>query len=286
MKMFPKDYMLVKECGVMRILIIGCGSIGSVLAKTVHEISEVDRIYITDQKKDFAVHLMDSLNKTSFIDLSEMDNVLAEVDLVVEAASQDAAKKYIPQILKNGTDVMMMSVGAFSDESFKDECFELAKNNNARIYIPSGAVCGTDGIHAASSGMFDEVRLITTKGPKSLKGAPGITESKINLDALTEPTVVFDGAAKDAVDKFPKNINVAATISLLGVGFEDTRVTIICDPNTSKNSHVLIAKGNFGEMRCEVNNVPSPMNPATSYLAALSAASSIKRILGNVWIGI
>lgn len=270
----------------MRILIIGCGSIGSVLAKTVHEISEVDRIYVTDQKKDFAVHITDSLNKTSFIDLSEMNSILTEVDLVVEAASQDAAKKYMPQILKKGTDVMMMSVGAFSDENFKNECFELAKDNHAKIYIPSGAVCGTDGIHAASSGEFDEVHLITTKGPKSLKGAPGIIESGINIDALTEPTVVFDGTAKDAVDKFPKNINVAATISLLGAGFEDTKVTIICDPNTSKNSHVLIAKGNFGEMRCEVNNVPSPMNPATSYLAALSAASSIKRILGNVWIGI
>ncbi len=270
----------------MRILIIGCGSIGSVLAKTVHEIPEVDHIYVTDQKKDFAVHLIDSLDKISFVDTSEIDRILTEVHLVVEAASQTAAKKYVPQLLKKGIDVMMMSVGAFSDEAFKNECFELAKNNHSRIYIPSGAVCGTDGIHAASSGVFDEIHLITTKGPKSLKGAPGIIESGIDLDSLIEPTVVFDGKAKDAVDKFPKNINVAATISLLGIGFEKTKVTIICDPNTNKNSHILIAKGNFGEMKCEVNNVPSPMNPATSYLAALSAASSIKRILGNVWIGI
>ena len=270
----------------MRILIIGCGSIGSILAETVHELPEVDRIYITDQKKDLSIHLIERLNKTSFVSLVEIDSIMTEVDLVVEAASQTAAKTYIPQVLRKGTDVMMMSVGAFSDEKFKDECFELAKNNHARIYVPSGAVCGTDGIHAAASGTFDEVRLITTKNPKSLKGAPGIIASGIDLDSLTDSTIVFDGTAKDAVDKFPKNINVAATLSLLGIGFDKTRVTIICDPNTNKNSHVVIAKGDFGEMRCEVNNVPSPMNPATSYLAALSAASSIKRILGNVWIGI
>jgi len=98
--------------------------------------------------------------------------------------------------------------------------------------------------------------------------------------------VVFEGNARDAANQFPKNLNVAATISLLGVGFEQTRVTIVCDPSTERNAHTLIVRGEFGELRCETNNVPSPMTPSTSYLAALSAVSAIKRILGNVWIGV
>lgn len=270
----------------MQILIIGCGSIGSVLTQTVHEFSEVERIYLTDQKRDFASHLIEALEKTEYVDLEQLEEVIDQVDLVVEAASQGAAKKYLPLILKKGIDAMVMSVGAFADDSFRAECFALAKTNHAKIYVPSGAVCGTDGIHAASSGTFTEIHLITTKSPKSLKNAPGLLEANFDLDSLAEPTVVFEGSAKEAIGKFPKNVNVAATISLLGVGFEETKVTIICDPTTDKNSHVLVAKGSFGEMRCEINNVPSPMNPATSYLAALSAASSIKRILGDVWIGI
>ena len=67
---------------------------------------------------------------------------------------------------------MVMSVGAFADDSFRAECFALAKTNHAKIYVPSGAVCGTDGIHAASSGTFTEIHLITTKSPKSLKMPP------------------------------------------------------------------------------------------------------------------
>jgi aspartate dehydrogenase len=108
----------------------------------------------------------------------------------------------------------------------------------------------------------------------------------IDVDSLREATVVFEGNARDAANQFPKNLNVAATLSLLGIGFEATRVTIICDPNAETNSHTLVVKGDFGELHCETQNVPSPMTPSTSYLAALSAIAAIKRILGNVWIGV
>jgi len=272
----------------VRILIIGCGSIGSVLAKAVHEMPEVDRIYVTDQSKDFAVHLISSLEKAHYIDNEngKLAKVLGEIDLAVEAASQDAARKFIPFALENGVDVMVMSVGVFADEEFRKRCYELAKRHRSRIYVPSGAICGTDGLHSASVAGISEVHLTTRKGPKGLKGAPGLALKGIDVEKLTEATVVFEGNARDASIQFPKNLNVAATVSLLGAGFDRTRVTIICDPTTERNAHTLTVKGDFGELKCETHNVPSPMNPATSYLAALSAVAAIKRILGNVWIGV
>lgn len=272
----------------MRILIIGTGSIGSVLAKAVHDLPEVDRVYVTDQSRDYAVHLIESLEKAHYVDHTngELAKVLGEVDLAVEAATQEAARKYVPFVLENGADIMVMSVGVFSDDAFREKCFTLAKKHRSKIYVPSGAICGTDGLHSASAGCINEVHLITRKGPKGLRGAPGLAMRSIDVDALTEPTVVFEGNARDASSQFPKNLNVAATISLLGVGFDETRVTIICDPTAERNSHTLVVKGDFGELRCEAQNVPSPRTPATSYLAALSAVAAIKRILGNVWIGV
>ena len=270
----------------MRVLVIGCGSIGSVIANTLQEMSEISCITITDQDERFAEPLLTSLNKTKYVDINKINGVLDEIDLMIESASQDAAKKYVPSALEKGISVMIMSVGAFADKRFKDECYQLAKIRHATIYVPSGAICGTDGLYAASAERIDEVHLITTKGPDSLKNAPAVIDSKMNLSKLTEPTVIFEGFAEEAVTKFPKNINVAATISLLGIGFENTKVTVICDPHTKENSHVLLVKGSFGEMKCEVHNMPSPNNPSTSYLAALSAAASLKRIIGNVWIGI
>ena len=111
-------------------------------------------------------------------------------------------------------------------------------------------------------------------------------EHGIDVDKLTEPTTVFSGTARDAVKLFPKNINVAATVSLLGVGFDKTKVTIVVDPAIHSNSHELRIKGEFGQMVCHTFNVPSPDNPKTSYLAAMSAISALKRIVRNEWIGI
>ena len=272
----------------MRILIIGSGSIGSVLAKAVHDMPEVDRIYVTDQSKDYAVHLIESLEKAEYVDNvnGNLSRVLGEIDLAVEAASQEAARKFVPFVLENGVDVMVMSVGVFADDAFRERCFTLAKKHRSRLYVPSGAICGTDGLHSAAAAGIREVHLITKKGPKGLRGAPGLKMRNIDVDSLREPTVVFEGNARDASSQFPKNLNVAATVSLLGAGFDQTKVTIICDPTAEKNSHILIVKGDFGELRCETQNVPSPMTPSTSYLAALSAVAAIKRILGNVWIGV
>lgn len=270
----------------MRILIIGCGSIGSVLATAVHDMPEVDRVYVTDQSRAHAVHLIESLEKAHYVDHEELQKVLGEVNLAVEAASQEAARQYVPFVLENGVDVMVMSVGVFADEKFKDRCFTLAKKHRSRLYVPSGAICGTDGLHSASAANIREVHLVTKKGPNGLRGAPGLAMRNIDVDRLKEPTIVFEGNARDASTQFPKNLNVAATISLLGVGFDRTKVTIICDPTAERNSHTLIVKGDFGELRCETQNVPSPMTPSTSYLAALSALAAIKRILGNVWIGV
>jgi len=272
----------------MRILIIGCGSIGSVLAKAVHDMPEVDKLYVTDKSREYAKHLVSTLEKAEYVSSGngQLCTALTEVNLAVEAASQEAAKRYIPYVLENGVDVMVMSVGVFADEAFRDRCFTLAKKHRSRIYVPSGAICGTDGLHAAATADISEVHLITRKGPKGLQGAPGLEMRNIDVTALTEPTVVFEGNAHDAASQFPKNLNVAATVSLLGVGFEKTKVTIICDPHAERNSHTLVVKGAFGELRSETQNVPSPLNPATSYLAALSAVAAIRRILGNVWIGV
>jgi len=272
----------------MRILIIGCGSIGSVLAQAVHAMPEVDRIYVTDQSRDFALHLIESLDKAFYVEHDDetLVKVLGEVDLAIEAASQSAARKYVPFALEHGSDIMTLSVGAFSDDAFREKCYTLAKRHRSRIYVPSGAICGTDGLHAASAAGISEVRIITRKSPQGLKGAPGLQRSGVDVSTITEPTVVFEGNARQAAELFPKNLNVAATISLLGVGFEDTKVTIVCDPLAERNSHCIVVKGDFGELRCETSNVPSPMNPSTSYLAALSAVAAVRRILGNVWIGV
>ena len=268
----------------MRITIIGCGSIGSKLAKAADEMAEVKRIYLMDVRKDVAEQVAVGLNKA--IVISSVEEELYHTDLVIEAAAQSAAKELLPKVVSRGVDVMIMSVGSLVDDDFRTMVFEKAKVSEARVFIPTGALCGTDGLRSASVDELDEVELITMKGPKSLADVQYMIDKGIDVDKITETTTIYSGYAREAVKIFPKNVNVAATVSLLGIGFDKTKVTVVLDPNIKSNSHELRIKGKFGEMTCHTYNYPEPDNPKTSHLATLSAISALKRIVRNEWFGI
>ena len=268
----------------MRITIVGCGSIGSRLAKAADDMEEVKRIYLVDIRKDLADNVAASLRKAIVVD--SVEDELYHCDLVIEASSQAAAKEVAPKVVARGVDIMIMSVGSLVDDDYRNTLFQSAKEHEAKIFIPTGALCGVDGLRSASCDEIDSVELITTKGPKSLAGVQYLVDKGIEVDKIKEKTVIYSGPAREAVKIFPKNINVAATVSLLGLGFDRTKVTIVVDPEAKSNSHELIVKGKFGTMNCHTYNVPSPDNPKTSYLASLSAISALKRIIRKEWIGI
>ena len=89
--------------------------------------------------------------------------------------------------------------------------------------------------------------------------------------------MIFRGNARDAALTFPKNANIAATTALAGIGFEKTEIELVADPAVTQNVHRIAAEGVFGSMNVEINANPSPDNPKTSHMAALS----IMRVLEN-----
>jgi aspartate dehydrogenase len=267
----------------MKVGIVGCGTIGTAVAKAMEKIQEVGQTYILDHKTGVAKSLEVILSKTQVID--KLEDLVRLSDVVVEAASQDAAREVLPEALAAGKDVVVMSVGVFVDMVFQREMEELAQKNCCKIFLPSGAVCGIDGLAAASEGTIRVVEMISVKPPAALKDVKYLQERKVDLDAISQPTVVYKGPASEAVKLFPKNINVAASVSLAGIGFHRTLVTIIADPSATENVHKIVAQGNFGKFVVELQNVPSPKNPRTSYLAVLSAVAAVKKIVGTTWFG-
>lgn len=266
----------------MNVGIIGCGTIGSKLAEAIEDIEEIKVVYILDNSYENSKALSYKLEKV--VAVKSLDDFIKDVILVIESASQEAVKVYADKILENGKDLIIMSVGALVDLDFYERLKNLAKEKNCNIYIPSGAICGIDGINSVSCNI-DEIILTTTKPPKSFENVKYLQDIGIDLKSISEARVLFEGYAKDVVKLFPKNINVAATISLAGIGFEKTKVKIIADPNATNISHKIIVKGDFGKIETSVLNVPSPSNPQTSYLAVLSAISALKKIIEVVKIG-
>jgi len=197
----------------LKIGLVGCGAIGTEIAKAIDRGDiDADLVAVCDHNPETAVALIESLQKTI---KAKLDELVALSDIVVEAASQRAVPAIARAALENGKSVMIMSVGALADAEFYREVKKLARDHGSRVYIPSGAISGLDGLKSASIGKIRKVTLTTTKNPEGLEGAPYILEKKIDLKALTAPTVVFEGAAAEAVKAFPANVNVACNPSAL-----------------------------------------------------------------------
>lgn len=272
----------------LKAALIGCGAIGTVLARAIDEgeAGMVQLIWLYDLRRERSEMLSEKLRSRPRVakSFSEIRDDVS-VELVIEAASQGAVAQYAIDVLKSGKDLMVMSVGAFADEELLRRVFETAERAGRRIYVPSGAISGIDGVKAAKLGGIEEVILTTRKPPSSLMYSQYVRERGLNLADLQGPLVVFEGPAREAVKVFPESVNVAATLSLAGIGFDKTRVRIIADPSLKLNVHEIRVRGSAGELIAEARNVPSPDNPRTSYLAALSAVRMLRNITETVRVG-
>jgi aspartate dehydrogenase len=262
----------------LNIGLVGCGTIGTEIATAVDtgRIPNTSLAAVSDIDDEQAKTLVQTLEGTPER-VDSVSTLTAEVDLVVEAAGQTAVQNVAVEVLDSNTDLMIMSVGALARAPLRRSVIETADANSARVYLPSGAIAGLDAIKAAAlADELSSVTLTTRKPPSGLEGAPYIENNDINLGGLEEETVIFEGPATKAAQAFPANVNVAMSLSLAGIGPEETGVTIIADPEETNNVHQIEAEGSAGRIQTTVQNVPSPTNPKTSYLAALSAIEKLR----------
>ncbi|MBQ8016933.1 MAG: aspartate dehydrogenase [Methanobrevibacter sp.] len=253
----------------MKVGIIGCGAIANIITTSiVPEENDIEIAYFFDKDIERAENLASLADGVAVLDF---DDMLYKVDLILECAAPVSVKEYAPKVLSHGIDMIVMSIGALMDNEFYKELESLAKQNNAKIHLPSGAIVGLDGIKAVAKFGLKEVSLVTRKSPKSL-----------GKDIDSEE-VLFEGKASQAVKEFPLNINVAATISIACQ--KDIDVKIIVDPNVDRNVHEITAKGDFGEFKTTTMNYPCAANPKTSMLAALSAIRLLKSFNETISVG-
>jgi len=260
-----------------KIGIIGCGTIGRGIAEFINKDLKKKAVLVAlcdiDIKK--AKELSKAINSRPSV--TDMNSLIKKSDLVIEAASGKVSEELVKKILLHKKDALIMSTGGLL--KFGPGVLKKARSDGYNIYIPSGAICGLDGLSSASMGKIKKVTLTTRKPPKGLKGAPYLEKKKINIDKIKKETVIYNGTALEAVKHFPKNINVAATLSLSGIGPRHTKVRIITSPKYTKNIHEVAIEGEFGTLFTRTENVPSKMNPKTSQLAIFSALAKLKEVL-------
>ena len=270
----------------MKFALLGAGAIGSTLAKAFAE-GEIPGTleFVYDTNIENSERICRLAGKKTKAAKSIEEVLSSDAELVIEAASQAAVSSYAKRVLDRGKHMMIMSTGALLDDELCGSLLEIAGKRGVKIFLPSGAIGALDALKSASMAGVQEVVLKTTKNPEGLKGAPYLVERGIDVDGIRERTVLYEGPAEEAVAYFPANVNVAATLSLAGLGKKNTRVVIVADPGVDRNIHEVIVKGDFGEFELCIKNLPSPQNPRTSYLAALSAIATLKGITTSLKIG-
>lgn len=256
----------------MKVGLVGCGNIAADLCIALQKGTIPAEIVALTDVDDARARLMLRTFQLN-AEICGVDENAAKVDFVVECAVAGAVEGVLKAMMQYHRNCLVMSVGGLMAHV---DLLEEARKRNIQVRIPSGAICGLDGIRAAMEAGLHSVTLTTRKPPKGLAGAPYLVERKISLENLDEPLVIFEGPAIEAIKAFPQNVNVAAALSLMGIGAVETRVRIIADPRATSNTHEIVAEGAFGRLQTVTENLPSPRNAKSSYLASLSACAELR----------
>jgi aspartate dehydrogenase len=198
--------------------------------------------------------------------------------IVLEAASHEAVQEHLVPLLEKGISVIVLSAGALADERLRVDAEGTAARSGARLYVPSGGIGGLDALKAACAAGVDEVSIQVAKPPAAWKAIPYVVSLGVDLDRLTGPTTLFEGAAREGVPHFPQNVNIAAVLSLAGIGFDRTRLKVIADPGLARNTHTIRVSGASGRFTVVLENIPSPENPKTAWLACYSALAALREL--------
>jgi aspartate dehydrogenase len=265
----------------MKIGIAGLGAIGRVLARNIQTgaIPKVTLAGVTSGDRAKAQSFLQEIGSAApVLDIREL---AAASDAVVECAPAAVFAEIAVPVLSCGKKLIALSAGQLLRHP---EVVALAKENGGQIIVPTGALIGFDAVSAAAEGEIHSVTMITRKPLNGLMGAPYLVRNGIDISNLSEPLCVFRGSARDAAMGFPENVNVAAALSLAGLGPDRTTIEIWADPNVKRNMHRVVVEADSARFEMAIENVPSE-NPKTGRITALSVIAALRKMVSPLRVG-
>ena len=263
-----------------RVAIAGLGAIGRVVARRLADGMPGLTLACTAAR--------DRVKAQAWLDaeriacpLVEPEAFPAHADLAIECAPASAFERICRPMLEAGKQVMVLSAGALLP---RPELIELAKARGGQIIVPTGALLGLDAVTAAAEGQIHFVRMISRKPPRGLAGAPYLEANGISVEGLDKPKRVFAGTAREGAAGFPANVNVAAALSLAGIGPDRTMMEIWADPSIDRNCHVIEVDSDSARFTLSIDNVPSE-NPRTGRITALSVLAALRKLGAPLRVG-
>lgn len=263
---------------------VGIGGLGAIGAKLAARLDQgVEGLALTAvaaRNQDAGrPELAELKSRPEIVGLGELATL---ADVVVECTPAGVFDDIAVPAVDAGRILVPASVGALLD---RPHLIEKARETGARIVVPTGALLGLDAVRAAAEGNIQSVQMVTRKPPGGLKGAPFFDGKDIDLDGLTEPLKLYTGPAREAVKNFPANVNVAAALSLSGIGPDKTQIEIWADPTVTRNTHRIVVEADSARFEMTIENVPSAENPATGRITALSVLATLRGLRAPLKVG-
>lgn len=269
-----------------RVGLIGAGTIGGFVLDNVMD-GKIDNVEIVvvcgRSEKSKGRDKVASYGIPWITNMEELFNW--DLDAVVEVASQETLEEIGEKVLRAGIDLIPLSLGAFVDGDLLERLINAAKEGGSVLHVPSGGIGSLDALQAAVIAGVDKVTMTTRKHPVAWKNIPHVDAMNLDLDNMKEPYLLYEGPARDCVKIFPQNINIAAALSMSGIGFEKTIIKIFADPGVEYNTHEIFVEGKAGRYRITFENVPVPSNPKTTYQACLSILAALQKLRNPFHMG-
>ncbi len=265
----------------LRVALGGFGAIGGAVARRLDQGLPGLRL-VAVSARDVARAEAKMAGFAQPVPVVALEGLAEKAEIVVECAPPAVFRQVAEPAIRAGRIFFALSAGQLLEQ---DDLIELAAASGARIIVPTGGLLGLDAVRAAALGQIRSVRMITRKPPGGLAGAPYLAEHGIALDRLDAPHKLFEGSARDGARGFPANVNVAAALSLAGIGPDRTRLEIWADPRLERNVHRILVDADSARFEMQIENLPTEDNPRTGRITALSVLAALKSLTATLRVG-
>ncbi len=264
-----------------RVAIGGFGAIGQEVARALDAgIPGLTLAAVSGRDQAKARRALDGFRQA--VPVLPLAELAAAADIVVECAPAAVFRELALPVIEAGGTLVPLSVGQLL---VHEDLVPMAERTGARILVPTGALLGLDAVRAAAEGKIESATMVTRKPPNGLAGAPYLVANGIELDGLTAPLRVFQGTAREGARGFPANVNVAAALSLAGIGPDRTMLEIWADPGVTRNMHEIRVEADSARFTLAIENVPSAANPRTGKITALSTIALLRGLTATLRVG-
>jgi aspartate dehydrogenase len=255
----------------IKVGIAGMGAIGRAVARAL--VKGIDGFTLVAASD---LHPSDEF-KLPYVSLKELSK---RCDLIIECLPPAAVPELARDVFTQQKNLVLISSCALL---MFPEILDIHKSSTSRIFVPSGALAGMDGVKAMREMGIQKCKIASTKHPRGFSTAPFVVVHNVDLENIETKTKIFAGNALEAAKGFPANVNVAATLSIAsGVGAENTHVEIWADPAAKGNAHEIYVETAYSQLQTRIENLPDPTNPKSSVLAAQSIVALLRNMNSTI----